>query len=265
MIRAHPMPSAMAEPSTDFRALQLEFTAHIRDPDNSPAPGGIEDRRLEIYRDLLYRNIEGFLANSFPVLRSITADPEWHAMVRHYFAQHRARTPLFPKLPQEFLHYLAEERDPHDGPPFMQELAHYEWLELEASLDTREIDAVLVDENANCLTGIPVLNPIVRAHSYQFPVHRISPSFQPREPGDESTYLVVYRDRDDEVGFMQLNPITARLIDLIMQNPDTAGRSLLLQISEEMSHPDPEVVISGGAEIMSELCQREVLLGAREV
>lgn len=254
----------MAEPGTDFRALQFAFTAHIRDPENYPAPTGIEDRRLEIYRDLLYRNIEGFLANSFPVLRSITTDPEWHAMVRHYFAQHRARTPLFPKLPQEFLHYLADERDPDNGPPFMQELAHYEWLELEASLDTREIDPALVDLGANCLTGIPVLNPIARAHCYQFPVHRISPSFQPLELGDEPTYLVVYRDREDEVGFMQLNPITARLIDLVTQGPDRVGRSLLRQIAEELSHPDPEVVVSGGAEIMAELCQRDVLLGARE-
>lgn len=254
----------MRESGTDFRALQFEFTAHIRDPENNPAPKGIEDRRLGIYRDLLYRNIEGFIANSFPVLRSIIADEQWHRMVRRYFAEHRARTPLFPKLPQEFLHYLADERTPDYGLPFMQELAHYEWLELEASLDKREIDDSSVDKNSNCLTGVPVLNPIARAHSYQYPVHRISPSYQPTEVGDEPTYLVVYRDRRDTVGFMQLNPITARLIDLIAQGSDRPGRSLLNQIAEELAHPDPEVVVAGGAEIMHELCRRDVLLGAHE-
>jgi hypothetical protein len=254
----------MGESGTDFRALQFEFTAHIRDPEKNPAPQGIEDRRLAIYRDLLYRNIEGFLANSFPVLRSIVVDEQWHAMVRRYFADHRARTPLFPKLPQEFLHYLADERNPDDGAPFMQELAHYEWLELEASLDKRDIDDSAVDENANCLAGVPVLNPIARAHSYHFPVHRISPSFQPLKAGEQPTYLVVYRDRADKVGFMQLNPIAARLIDLIAQGSDIPGRKLLLQIAEEIAHPDPEVVVSGGVEVIAELCQREVLLGARE-
>ena len=255
----------MADSTTDFRALQFEFTAHIRDPENNPAPAGIEDRRLGIYRELLYRNIEGFIANSFPVLRSIIADEQWHAMVRRYFARHRARTPLFPKLPQEFLHYLADPETPDDGPPFMQELAHYEWLELEASLDKREVNSEVVDENSDCLSGIPILNPIARAHAYQYPVHRISPTFQPMDADDEATYLVVYRDRADKVGFMLLNPITARLIDLIAQDTGRGGRSLLYQIAEEIAHPDPEVVITGGAEIMDELRACDVLLGARRV
>lgn len=254
----------MAESDADFHKLQFEFTAHLRDPDNNPAPKGIEDRRLEIYRDLLYRNIEGFLANSFPVLRSITADHQWHAMVRHYFAQHRARTPLFPKLPQEFLRYLADQRDLGTSPPFLQELVHYEWLELEVSLDKRDIHATLVDENANCLTGVPILNPIVRAHSYKFPVHRIGPDFQPFEIGEAPTYLAVYRDREDEVGFMLLNPISARLIDLIAQGNNIAGLGLLNKIADELSHPNPEVVVSGGDEILAELCRCDVLLGARE-
>ncbi|MFP6681546.1 MAG: putative DNA-binding domain-containing protein [Gammaproteobacteria bacterium] len=260
----NPAPFAIAEMGGDFRALQFEFTAHIRDPENNAAPAGIEDRRLGIYRELLYRNVEGFIANSFPVLRSIIPDEKWHTMVRRYFAQHRARTPLFPKLPQEFLHYLADPKTPNDGPPYMQELAHYEWLELEASLDKRELNSEALDENLDCLNGIPVLNPIARAHAYQFPVHRVSPTFQPTEAGDEPTYLVVYRDRADKVAFMLLNPITARLIDLIVRNSECVGRSLLHQIAEELAHPDPDVVIAGGAEIMDELCARDVLLGARK-
>lgn len=255
----------MVEIGSDFRAIQYEFAAHIRDPDNNPAPAGIEDRRLAIYRDLLYRNVEGFMANSFPVLRSIIDDPQWHAMIRRYFALHHARTPLFPKLPQEFLHYLADESTPDQGPPFLQELAHYEWLELEASLDKREIDDQPIDENVDCLEGCPVLNPIARVRAYQFPVHRISPTFQPLETPDEATYLVVYRDRKDEVGFMQLNAITARLVDLILQDTGKSGLSLLEQIATELHHPDPAVVIAGGKEIFDELIERDVLLGARKI
>lgn len=255
----------MVDSEPDFRALQFEFAAHIRDPENSPAPAGIEDRRLEIYRDLFYRNVEGFIANSFPVLRSIIDDRPWHAMVRRYFSQHRARTPLFPKLPQEFLHYLADENTPDHGPPFMQELAHYEWLELEASLDKREIGDEVVDDGVECFDGIPVLNPIARTHTYRFPVHRLSPTYQPAEAPPEPTYLVVYRDREDGVGFMQLNPMTARLVDLISTDGQRSGRSLLEQIAEELKHPEPETVIAGGKQIMEELCERDVLLGARKL
>jgi hypothetical protein len=40
-----------------FIERQYAFAAHLRDPDNNPAPAGIEDRRLENYRGLFYRNI----------------------------------------------------------------------------------------------------------------------------------------------------------------------------------------------------------------
>lgn len=253
---------AVAERAGDFRALQFELAAHLRDPVSNAPPNGVEDRRLGIYRELLYNNVEGFMANSFPVLRSIIEDERWHAMMRQYYSRHRARTPLFPKMPQEFLRYLDTEGAPHDAPPFLQELAYYEWLELEASLDKREISDAKVSEKSNCLDGMPVMNPIARARAYRFPVHRISPDFQPSEAPPEPTYLVVYRDREDQVGFMEMNPITARLIDLISQRTAQSGRDLLKQIANEMQHPDPAVVVAGGKEIMDELCRRDVLLGA---
>ena len=82
-----------------FQNVQHVFTQHMRDPENNPAPDGIEERRLKIYRELVYNNIEGFIANSFPVLRKVIEDEEWHKMIRDYLANHQSYTPLFPKMP----------------------------------------------------------------------------------------------------------------------------------------------------------------------
>ena len=57
-----------------FQKLQYAFAAHIRDPEHRAAPAGIEDRRMGIYRELFYNNIEDFLATAFPVIRALTAD-----------------------------------------------------------------------------------------------------------------------------------------------------------------------------------------------
>ena len=81
----------MSEPL--FKQYQYEFTAHLRDPANNPAPEGIEDRRIGIYRDLLYNNVENFISSSFPVIRSIYNDENWHRMVRDFFARHKSHTP----------------------------------------------------------------------------------------------------------------------------------------------------------------------------
>ena len=142
-----------------FAAVQQRFTAHMRNAANNPPPNDVEQRRLAIYRGLLYRNVEGFMANAFPVLRGLFDDEAWEALVRHYFEFHRARTPYFPKMPQEFLRYLDERNDGPSGPPFMRELAHYEWLEAEVLFSPREIDDVAVEPETDLLNGVPVANP----------------------------------------------------------------------------------------------------------
>ncbi|RKZ79734.1 MAG: DUF2063 domain-containing protein, partial [Gammaproteobacteria bacterium] len=46
-----------------FIDTQYQFAGHIRDPEHNPAPADIEQRRMAIYRELFYNNIEGFIAN----------------------------------------------------------------------------------------------------------------------------------------------------------------------------------------------------------
>ncbi len=254
---------SMADWRPEFVRLQYEFTKHIRDPELNPAPTGIEDRRLKIYRELLYNNIERFISNNFPVLRKITPDHEWHAMVRDYFAHHESHTPLFPKLPQEFLRYVETERADDGDPPFLAELAHYEWVESGLRFDTREISYRGIDRNGDLLARIPVVSPLAWSLTYRFPVHRIGPEFLPAEPPETPTYLVVYRDSEDEVGFMELNPVSARLIDLIRDDSGRTGQELLYTIANELEHHEPQRVIDGGTEILRHLKEREVVLGAK--
>lgn len=256
------MPGA-SEPR-NFREIQYAFTRHIRDPKNEPAPADIEERRMEIYRGLLYRNVEDFIASSFPVLRKITPDERWHTMIRDYFKRHQAHTPLFPKMPQEFLQYLEKERKDDGDPAFILELAHYEWIELAVSMDTRDIDWDNIEPEGDFLEGIPVLSPVACPLSYRFPVHRISKNYLPDEPPDQPTYLVVYRDRADKVGFIELNPVSARLLELLQHSNNKTGSELLQMIAGELGHPDPEVVIRGGLEIMQNLHTKDILPGTRK-
>lgn len=49
----------------NFVEVQKTFTAHMRDPSVNPGPADIEDRRLQIYRDLVFNNIESLISGSF--------------------------------------------------------------------------------------------------------------------------------------------------------------------------------------------------------
>lgn len=247
----------------DFIRQQYAFAAHIRNPEQFPRPNGIEARRMTVYRELFYNNVESFIANTYPVLRQIMAEKHWHAMVQDYFANHLAQTPLFPEMPREFLKYLEQERKPQpDDPPFLIELAHYEWVELALSLLDDKIDYIAIDPVGDLLEGVPIVSHLAWVLSYRFPVHKISPTFQPQQADPTNpTYLVVYRDKAFEIQFIETNSTTAHLLQHITHNSNQSGRMILQRIAAEMNHPQPDLIVEYGAQLMQQLKEQGILLG----
>jgi len=246
-----------------FIRHQYEFAAHIRDPQAHARPADVEDRRMAIYRELFYNNVEGFLANAFPVLKQILDEKAWHRMARDFYARHRCHSPLFLEIPREFLNYLEQERGEQAGdPPFLRELAHYEWVELALSV-AEDTDSGSCDPEADLLATRPVLSSLAWPLSYSFEVHRIGPDYQPDQPGRQPTYLLVYRNADDEVGFIELNAVSARLFGLLEEESSDTGYTVLAAIADELGHPDPQVVIDGGLGMLEEWRTRGIVLGGR--
>lgn len=247
-----------------FVQTQFAFAAAVRDPQHAPSPVDVPADRLAIYQELVFNNIEEFLSNAFPVLRRISSQKQWHTLVRDFIVEYRARTPLFPEMPREFLDYLIGTRVPREGDfPFLLELAHYEWTELAVAISEAENDKAEIDPNGSLLHGIPVLSAQLRLCTYRFPVHRISPTFIPALPDAASTHLLVYRDREDAVQFLELNPATARLLQRLEANTTENGESLLKRMATELKHPNPKTVIAGGVQILAALRAKEVILGSR--
>jgi hypothetical protein len=246
-----------------FQRKQFAFAAHIRDPEHVAPPEGIEDRRMAIYRELFFNNLVKLLGSTFPVLRKLHGREAWHALVRDFMARHRARTPYFLEIPREFLDYLEKTRGVRDGDfPFLLELAHYEWMELALSISDAEDDHSSVDAGGNLLDGIPVKSVLAWPLSYRYPVHRISTSFLPGEPGDQPTCLVIFRKRDDELEFRELNPVTARLLDLIAANEGDSGGVLLGGLAAEIGF-DHAAMMQHGSDLLNKLRADGILLGTR--
>jgi hypothetical protein len=244
--------------------LQSSFAAHIRDPETTAAPDGIEDRRMAIYRDLFFNNIKSFLASNFPVLRTLYSNEQWSKLCRDFYRDYRCHTPLFPEIPKEFLRYLQSHRVKHESdPPFMQELAHYEWVELGLALDEADPGTMDVNETGDLLLGIPVLSPLVWSFSYTYPVHQIRAEYQPEEPPDETTNLLIWRRHDFEIKFMQLNTVSLLLIEKLKEDAGNTGLELLTSIAGIIQHPKPEKLIEAGSGLLQELREKQILLGTR--
>ncbi len=271
MPEPHPAAVPHAKPHTkpqqaSHAELQRRFAGHIRDPEGIPAPADIEARRMTIYRSLFFNNVSSLLSQGFPVLYRCLGQARWDNLIRQFLVEHRASTPLFPQLGQELIAFLGSVREAQpDDPPFMLELAHYEWVEAALLFSDDEASPDLADPNGNLLAGLPLVSPLAWALSYRFPVHQIGPDFQPRQPDPEPTHLVVYRNRRDEVEFLKVNLVTQRLLQLLREQAQPSGLECLKTIAAELRHPQPEQVIQFGTNLMADLRQRHILLGTRRL
>ncbi|HLA31173.1 MAG TPA: putative DNA-binding domain-containing protein [Pseudomonas sp.] len=193
--------------------LQRAFAARIRQPEQQPLPDGVAVERMALYERLFFNTIQGFISGAFPVLRRLFEAPRWEQLVRAFIAEHRALTPYFLQISQEFLVWLQQGYVAEPGdPPFILELAHYEWVEL--ALDVSE--AELPEQGWSALAW-----PL----AYQWPVQRIGADYRPSEAPGEATCLLVWRDREDKVRFMQLSPFAYQLA-LRLQGGEAALQAL---------------------------------------
>lgn len=220
---------------------------------------------MAIYRELFFNNLHSLLGTFFPVLRKICSDDQWRHAIREFMKVHRARTPYFLELPEEFLAFLQNEyRTLDDEFPFLTELAHYEYAELALRVSTEENDLTGIDPDGDMLAGTPVKSVLAWVFAYHYPVHRISTDFVPTEPGEQPSYLAIYRRSDDKVRFLELNPVTAALLDVVENNEaNLNGEALFGKLAEKIHYPDIDALIKHGVDALEEMRQLEILTGTR--
>lgn len=248
-----------------FQQLQLQFTAHIRNPNqHAYKPNNerrIEPRRLKVYETLFFNNIHDFFSQLFPVTKNVLGESRWKDLIREYMINHQAQTPLFHELGEEFLDFLENEFRPIEGDPvFLLELAHYEWVELALSIselesvkpiklntildkpfktelgepDLTEANLVSIDLNVSYK-----LSPLAWPLAYEWPVHKISKTFQPTQKSPEITTLLVYRSEEivkdeviEKIDFMALTPMLYQWL-IHLNETQSAKQALLLATQQQ--------------------------------
>lgn len=190
---------------------QRQFAARIRDPETVERLPGISPERMAIYEGLFFRNIEGFLASGFPVLRQLIPDARWQSLVRDFIASHLCRSPYFLEISQEFIDWLQDGYVAEVGdPPYILELAHYERVEL--ALDIADVTLPMTGPARVDLIAQPAQwSALAWPLAYQWPVHQLGVDYQPAEAPALPTCLLVWRDRTHKVRFMQLTAFAYQL------------------------------------------------------
>jgi uncharacterized protein len=238
----------------DFQHYQQQFTAHIRNPSANKKPAGVVAARMAVYRSAVFNNIFDSVSVCFPVCQQAIGKRAWRALLKEFVKTYAAQSPIFREIPQQFLTFLNAQ---NTQPAYLAQLAHYEWVEL--AVGAQETEPSTLSKTTDLLREKPVLAPAHMLLAYDFPVHKISARHKPATP--EPAYLLVYRRTDFEVKFIELNPITYQLLNVIKDSKMT-GEQALTQLAANMQHPDVNAVIQFGAVILADLAKQEAIVGS---
>jgi len=240
----------------DFAHIQKMFTDRIRNQ-TAQSIDNIEDRRLAVYRELFFNNLESFIAGTFPVLKECLVENTWQDLIRIFFIKHACETPYFLEISEEFLHFIETDTQASAMlPEYGYSLAHWEWMELfaDAYVETSN-DEVLriefIESQSSVLTSIEC----AWLQAYEYPVHKISADV---EINKEAAFLLVYRNSQDEVKFIELNPLSYLLFEAIKQNQSCTVEEIVSSLAVQQGL-SIEQLLSGAIAIIEDWNQKKLL------
>jgi hypothetical protein len=250
--------------SPAFQQQQRQFLNYLRQPQADRLPAGFSLERLAVYVDLLYNKFDESLTACFPVMHSLLSKADWRALLLEFIAEHRCLTPYYRQIPDEFVQYLKQERQHLDDWPFLAELAHFEWIELQLSIAETEPVTRKSLSDVELLNNVPVFAPVIQLLHYHWPVQDIGPSFLPSEPPETATHILGFRDSEDQVQFVALTPATAKLI-LLLNNGLTGQQALEAMRGDDLTDAQFLELTRFGQRILSDLHSQGAIIGIRLV
>jgi len=233
---------------------------YLRDPDHCAPPAGMDVTRAQVYRDLIFANLSSLLSGTFPVLIKILGDERWRSLVRIFLRDYRARTPKFGEIAKEFVEFLASEPQAlSEGawPPFMVELAHYEWVEM--ALQQSEAEPLPLSDAGLLLDRPLQVSPLAWPLAYAWPVQSVGPDYQPQTAPVQPTLLLVRRAEDWSVKFSALSPLAWRLLQRIEEFPQLDGREQLEGLALEAGMAGAPEFMESGAGLLRQMHEEGVV------
>jgi hypothetical protein len=239
---------------------QNSMGLYLRDPDRCAPPPEMDPARAQVYRDLVFANLSSLISGTFPVLVKILGDQQWRTLVRIFLRDYRAHTPKFGEIAEEFVEFLASEPAAlAEGawPPFMVELAHYEWVEM--ALQQSEAEPLPSSDAGGLLERPLQVSPLAWSLAYAWPVQLLGPDYQPDTAPDQPTLLLVRRDLDFSVQFSGLSPLAFRLLQRIEAFPGLNGRAQLQELAVEAGMSGSPEFFENGLALLRQLHGQRVV------
>lgn len=223
------------------------------------AMAGLDEKRLLLYRKLVRRGLRAAIRVEIP-RTAARMGPAFEACTERYFDHTLPRSPYLRDVAFEFFAWLSRSSlEELAVPPYLIDLARHELVAFTVACAPSE------DSEQ---TGVPLeldrgvrFRAAVEIVRYAHAVHRLHEELDAHdEPKAEPTALLVYRDDELEIRYLELSPLASHILDKLRSGETLRGA--VLGACELLSQPVDGAVLQGTARLLEDLGQRGVLLGA---
>jgi uncharacterized protein len=241
----------------DFRQYQFALARHLRDPLSVPAPVGVNATDAAACTQEMVDHLCNVLEPAFTVTQALLGDELWQHAVRLFIKDAPHHAPWATAVQRAFVDHVCASPEMQNLPAWLQDLAHFEWLQ--SAVSTAPVTWPAFDAAGDVMHNPVVLNPTHVNGSYEWPVHHIGTD---NEPDDmQTTHVTVLRDQNDELHVFESSVFRGQLLDLLREGQ--TGEQAFMVLAMWLSHPEPEAFVREGEQVMAQLQREGVVLGTR--
>jgi len=201
---------------------QQDFSDYLRTAKTPLSAKGTE----KIYHCLLRANLQELLANIYPRLIEQLGEEKWQFLLDQFLRCHKASTPYFHQVPDEFLSFLWHNKALYGQWPWLWALAHFEWMELVATV----ADESLPEPDSQGMR----CSPLAYYCQYEYAVYPLDKEYTPLALRTQPWQGIVYRNRAQEVRWFALDAWSALLFTIIQQQKNNVD-DIVDCLQEQMS------------------------------
>jgi hypothetical protein len=190
--------------------------------------------RLLTYRDLARSALEDQLPDCFPILHALLEEAgAWEDCVNAFIASRSIQSSYFRDVTPTFVSWLADSGWGQERWPFLLQLAHFEYIEVEI---LRWPDgAPLSDLKPNPAADLRVVFDAA-ARNLAYTYHVQDATKDDPEPEAGETFLLGYRDAEGDFFFTELSAHASAFLARCLEGASIAEAASALALSlEEVS------------------------------
>ncbi|MBS0650465.1 MAG: putative DNA-binding domain-containing protein [Verrucomicrobia bacterium] len=239
----------------DLQRKMVQFCRTGVDPEGV----GMQPERAMLYRDLIFFTVQSALLNYYPLTSALLGEEKWQELTRDFFAEFPCGDPQFWKMPKGLAEYakIINWGKKYQA-PFLSDLLHFEWLEIEVCM-MEDSPIPTLKYEGDVLEEIPYLNPEHRLVTYSYPVFQEISLDKPLKKG---TYpLFSYRHPDTlQAHFFSLSPFFQTLIEIVGQC-NQSGHDALKLAAQQCKIAIDERLFQIGRKFLEDLVKKRAILG----